>query len=242
MANYSLDTFIKTPEQGDKKLFIYDNSNNLAYVLEPLDVNFFYKNNKLVIHHLRTRIERQPCRDHEYTELDFESVAISQQAEQKANNFKNIVLGYTDYYTTTEVDDLLEQKVDISVLTNYYTSSQTNVLLENYYTSGETDNLLENYYTSSQTNDLLENYYTSGETDDLFTNSIWTFDFMTDLTIDIYAPFNIKINSVTAIVNNPTTIITVNSNPYSLGDTITTGSLINVTVDINSVINLIVKT
>jgi len=181
---------------------------------------------------------------------------------------KNIVLGYTDYYTTTEVDDLLEQKVDISVLTNYYTSSQTNVLLENYYTSGETDNLLENYYTSSQTNDLLENYYTSsqtndllenyytssqtndllenyytsGETDDLFTNSIWTFDFMTDLTIDIYAPFNIKINSVTAIVNNPTTIITVNSNPISLGDTITTGSLINVTVDINSVINLIVKT
>lgn len=73
-------------------------------------------------------------------------------------------------------------------------------------------------------------------------NCIWTFDFMTDLTIDIYAPFNIKINSVYAIVNDPTTTITVDSNPYSLGDTITTASLITITVDINSVINLIVKT
>jgi hypothetical protein len=65
---------------------------------------------------------------------------------------------------------------------------------------------------------------------------------MTDLTIDIYAPFNIKINSVTAIVNSPTTTITVDSNPYSLGDIINLGSLITITVDINSVINLIVKT
>lgn len=84
-------------------------------------------------------------------------------------------------------------------------------------------------------------YYTSDEIDELFSINIWTFDFMTDLTIDIYAPFNIKINSVTAIVNSPTTTITVNSNPYSLGDIINLGSLITITVDINSVINLTVK-
>ena len=204
MANYSLDNFIKTPVDGDKKLEIYNSAGNLMYMLEPLDVNFYYRNNKVVIHQLRTRIEREPCRDHSYAELDFDTQDIASQAVIVANDAKNLILTFTDY------------------------SGQTVVLLENYYTSGETDIILENYYTS-------------GETDELFSISIWTFDFMDDLTVDIYAPFNIRIRSIANVVNTPTTIITVNSNPYSLDDVIISGSLITITVNINSVINLTVK-
>ena len=105
MATYSVTNFIKTPVQGDKKLFIYDASGNLMYVLEPLDVNFFYRNNKVVIHQLRTRIERESCRDHSYAELDFASESEAQQAMNDANTAKNLILTFTDYYNTTEIDE-----------------------------------------------------------------------------------------------------------------------------------------
>ena len=107
MATYSYDNFIKTPVEGDKKLFIYDASGNLRYTLEPLDVNFFYRNNKVIVHHLRTRIEKQPCRDHSYAELDFDTQATAELAELKANDAKNLILAYNDYYTETEVDAIV---------------------------------------------------------------------------------------------------------------------------------------
>lgn len=263
MANYSLDNFIKTPVDGDKKLEIYNSAGNLMYMLEPLDVNFYYRNNKVVIHQLRTRIEREPCRYHSYTELDFDTQDIASQAVIVANDAKNLILTFTDYYNTGEIDEKFQELVinDLSDVNTggtsngYYLSYSGGTWigvpdstdLSNYYTkievynSGQTDVLLENYYTSGETDIILENYYTSGETDELFSISIWTFDFMDDLTVDIYAPFNIRIRNIANVVNTPTTIITVNSNPYSLDDVIISGSLITITVNINSVINLTVK-
>jgi hypothetical protein len=53
-----------------------------------------------------------------------------------------------------------------------------------------------------------------------------------------------KINSVTNVLNAPTTTITttVGLTPYTLGDTITIGTLINITVSISSVIRLNILT
>jgi hypothetical protein len=159
MANYSLDNFIKTPVDGDKKLEIYNSAGNLMYMLEPLDVNFYYRNNKVVIHQLRTRIEREPCRDHSYAELDFDTQDIASQAVIVANDAKNLILTFTDYSGQTVV-----------LLENYYTSGETDIILENYYTSGETDIILENYYTSGETDIILENYYTSGGSGEFLSN------------------------------------------------------------------------
>ena len=108
MATYSYDNFIKTPVEGDKKLEIYNAAGTLMYYLEPLDVNFFYRNNKVVVHFMRTQIERQPCRDHTYIELDFDTQATAQDAEIKANTAKNLILGFTEYYTTSEIDVIVE--------------------------------------------------------------------------------------------------------------------------------------
>jgi len=107
LATYSYDNFIKVPVPGDKKLEIYDASGNLMYLLEPIDVNFYYKNNNVVIHQLRTNIERQPCRDHTYAILDFDSMTIAQMAETKANDAKNLILTFSEYYTSTEIDIII---------------------------------------------------------------------------------------------------------------------------------------
>ncbi len=66
----------------------------------------------------------------------------------------------------------------------------------------------------------------------------WTFDLMAVLTYDVYAPYNMKITSVTNVFNAPTTTILDDGAAYTLGATIAMGSLIKVTVSTASVISL----
>ncbi len=67
----------------------------------------------------------------------------------------------------------------------------------------------------------------------------WTVDF-TDGELDttLYAPYNLSINSITNIYNSPTTAISSSGSPYTLGNAITTGEPIDITVSTGSVINL----
>ena len=58
------------------------------------------------------------------------------------------------------------------------------------------------------------------------------------LTLDFYAPYQFKINSVTNLLNSPTTTILVAGASYTLGTNITAGSKITVTVSTASVIRL----
>jgi hypothetical protein len=67
-------------------------------------------------------------------------------------------------------------------------------------------------------------------------NTQWTLDFMDALTLEIYAPNDISIDSIINLVNSPTTTILVNNSPYTPTTLITSGDKINVTTDINSVI------
>ena len=77
---------------------------------------------------------------------------------------------------------------------------------------------------------------TDGKSDKL------TFDFMSGvLTTTIYAPFNMKIESITNVKNAPTTVITKNGNSYVLGNSISMGDTLVFTVSIASVIKLNLK-
>jgi len=156
LATYSYDNFIKTPVEGDRKLEIYDSGGNLRYMLEPIDVNFFYKNNNVIVHHLRTNIERQPSRDHAYVILDFDSEIIAQSAELKANDAKNLILSFNNYYTIGEIDQMID---NLSATTVQYFNS-----------TGFTENLIQ---STAFTNIFLTEEFTDvflGNTS--FTNSV----------------------------------------------------------------------
>jgi hypothetical protein len=68
---------------------------------------------------------------------------------------------------------------------------------------------------------------------------VYTIDLIDVLTVTFYAPQALSIDSVTDIVNAPTTTILVAGGAYVLGDPITIGQSINVTVSTNAVVQLI---
>jgi hypothetical protein len=76
------------------------------------------------------------------------------------------------------------------------------------------------------------------DTGNLIFNFFYTIELMAALTVDFYAPFNLKINSISNLVNSPTTTILDDGAGYILGNTITAGSKITVTVNTAAVINL----
>ena len=58
------------------------------------------------------------------------------------------------------------------------------------------------------------------------------------LSVDFYSPFNLQIDTVTPIVNTPTTTLAVNGVTYSLGTSISVGSKITTTLNTAGVVNL----
>ena len=71
-----------------------------------------------------------------------------------------------------------------------------------------------------------------------YLNPVFTVELMDALSQDFYAPFGLEIDSVTPIVNSPTTTLAVNDSPYTLGNTISVGSKITVSLNTAGVINL----
>jgi hypothetical protein len=67
---------------------------------------------------------------------------------------------------------------------------------------------------------------------------LWTIDLMSSLSIDIYAPYALSIDSVSNVKNSPTTTILKNGSAYTLGTSIALGDTINISVSTASVINL----
>lgn len=66
----------------------------------------------------------------------------------------------------------------------------------------------------------------------------YTIELVDALTVDFYAAYDLKINSVTNILNSPTTTILDDGVSYTLGNTIASGSKITVTVNTASVVTL----
>lgn len=67
---------------------------------------------------------------------------------------------------------------------------------------------------------------------------VYTIELMDVLTVDFYAPYDMKINTVTNIKNSPTTTIQDDGVAYTLTNTILLGSKVTVTVNTAGVVNL----
>lgn len=67
---------------------------------------------------------------------------------------------------------------------------------------------------------------------------VYTIELMDVLTVDFYAPYNLKINTVSNVLNSPSTTILDDNVAYTLTNTIAAGSKITVTVNTAAVINL----
>lgn len=67
---------------------------------------------------------------------------------------------------------------------------------------------------------------------------VYTIELIDALTVDFYAPYDLKINTVTDILNTPVTTIEDDGVPYTLTNTILAGSKVTVTVDTAAVVNL----
>lgn len=98
---------------------------------------------------------------------------------------------------------------------------------------------------SSNAIDINYNNSTSGLTAtnvqdaiDELSEIIFTIEFIDGLNTDFYAPYDMKINSISNVLNAPTITILDDGVTYTLTNTIFAGSKISVSSNINSVINL----
>jgi hypothetical protein len=67
---------------------------------------------------------------------------------------------------------------------------------------------------------------------------VYTIELIAALTVDFYAPYNMKINTISNILNSPTITILDDGVAYTLTNTIASGSKITVTATTASVVNL----
>lgn len=67
---------------------------------------------------------------------------------------------------------------------------------------------------------------------------IYTVELIDALTVNFYAPYDLKINTVSNVLNSPTTTIQDDNVAYTLTNTILAGSKITVTVNTAAVVNL----
>ncbi len=67
---------------------------------------------------------------------------------------------------------------------------------------------------------------------------VYTVELIDALTVDFYAPYDLKINTVSNVLNSPTITIQDDLVAYTLTNTIASGSKITVTANTASVVNL----
>lgn len=105
------------------------------------------------------------------------------------------------------------------------------VKVDNGYEIDELHNVL---ISSSVNGDTLEKY------NDVWINSgiKFTIELVDALTVDFYAPFALKINSISNVLNSPTISILNGGASYTLGNAISIGSKITITANTASVVNL----
>ena len=117
------------------------------------------------------------------------------------------------------------------VISAHITQGSIFVKVDNGYELDELHNVL---ITSVQKGDSLE--YNGV----LWVNSniVYTIELVDALTVDFYAPYALKINSVNNVLNTPTITILDDGVAYTLTNTIAIGSKITVTASTASVVNL----
>lgn len=111
-------------------------------------------------------------------------------------------------------------------------------------TNGRILYAIQNGYELNELHDVLITSVAKGNSLE-YNGTLWvnagikyTIELVDALTVDFYAAYNLKINSVTNILNSPTTTILDDGVAYTLGNTIASGSKITVTVNTASVVTL----
>lgn len=69
----------------------------------------------------------------------------------------------------------------------------------------------------------------------------WTVELIDALTVDVYAPYNLSIDTIINVLNSPSITIQDDGVSYTLGNTISVGSKITITASVAGVINLIIN-
>lgn len=164
----------------------------------------------------------------------------SQTDLQNALNLKQNSLGYTPENVTNKATNLTSPN-NTKYPTTLAVSDALNLKQNSLgYTAENSANKATNFTSPDNTK-----YPTTLAVSDALALDNMALDFTAGvLTYSFYAPYAMKINSVTNVLNAPTTTITttVGLTPYTLGNTITIGTLINITVSTSSVIRLNILT
>jgi hypothetical protein len=144
-----------------------------------------------------------------------------------------VYLGATDGSITKVKPSAPNHLVYLGVVTTASNGSagRMYVRVQNGY---EIDELHDVKITNLQKGDSLE--YDGS----LWVNSgiVYTIELIDTLTVDFYAPYDLKINTISTVLNSPTTTILDDGAAYTLTNTIIKGSKITVTVNTAAVINL----
>ena len=82
------------------------------------------------------------------------------------------------------------------------------------------------------------NWKIDSENDNTIT---WTIDFMSNLSVTVFAPYSLIINKIDNVKNSPVITITDDGSPYTLGTNIGIGSAIVFTANTASVVNAIIE-
>jgi len=82
------------------------------------------------------------------------------------------------------------------------------------------------------------NWKIDSENDNTIT---WTIDFMSSLSVTVFAPYSLIINKIDNVKNSPVITITDDGSPYTLGTNIGIGSAIVFTANTASVVNAIIE-
>jgi hypothetical protein len=136
----------------------------------------------------------------------------------------------TDWKTADVPYQATQVEVDAGTVTDKFVSPET------FNNSTQ----LASKLTATVTSPLGGDVITYNPTTSIWENShpFWTIDLMDNSSVEFYAVQDVKINSITNIVGLPSITIADDGTPYTLGNTIISGSKITVTSNIQSVVKL----
>lgn len=111
MASYSINSFVRTPVQGDINIKIYDKYNKLRYTIDP-NVAFFYKSSNVII----IKIE-----DSSEIYLDFETSSECNDALVKLNTVKQTLISMISLSSITNAKINIFSKNNLNMVANLTT-------------------------------------------------------------------------------------------------------------------------
>ena len=151
------------------------------------------------------------------------------------NNFVEFSIFSSSIYLSRAIMDGATQKTQLLMF---------DVAMENYKAIFRDDinekglEYSDDYEANFTDRSLVTKQYVGTAISDASLAAVFTVELIDELTVDFYAPDDLKINTVDSIVGTPVVTLKVNDVAYVLTSLITQGSKITVEVNIQSVVNL----